>query len=141
MKQQSGCHFRAAAILAALVAMPIGASASGAAPASATAPARPCASATTQGAMSSCWAQQANASAQRVTAAYQTLLAATSGARRALVISAQNAWVTYRETECKATAAAVAGGSAQPMVFSICRNQHNNARVSELNMDLHPMGG
>ncbi|HZX67642.1 MAG TPA: lysozyme inhibitor LprI family protein [Candidatus Elarobacter sp.] len=94
-----------------------------------------CATAQTQLAMNTCWGAAANASDHQVSVAYAHLLAKATGSQRTLVIAAQNAWKTYRDTECKAAGATYAGGSIQPMEISICRDRLNRARVVDLKSD------
>jgi uncharacterized protein YecT (DUF1311 family) len=98
-----------------------------------------CATAQTQLAMNTCWAAAANTSDHQVSVAYAHLLAKTTGSPRTLAIAAQNAWKTYRDTECKSAGATYAGGSIQPMEISICRDRLNRARVADLKAD-EPQG-
>jgi uncharacterized protein YecT (DUF1311 family) len=98
-----------------------------------------CATAQTQLAMNTCWAAAANTSDHQVSVAYAHLLAKSTGSSRTLVIAAQNAWKTYRETECKSAGATYAGGSIQPMEISICRDRLNRSRVADLKAD-EPQG-
>ena len=85
--------------------------------------------------MNTCWGAAANTSDHQVSVAYAYLLARATGERRTLVVAAQNAWKTYRDTECKAAGANFAGGSIQPMEISICRDRLNRARVADLKAD------
>lgn len=51
--------------------------------------------------------------------------------------AAQNAWIKYRDLDCKFQSAGVAGGSMQPMVVSGCLADKTAARTKELNGLLH----
>jgi len=97
-----------------------------------------CATAQTQLAMNTCWAAAANTSDHQVSVAYAHLLAKASGSERTLLTAAQNAWKTYRETECKAAGGVYAGGSMQPMEVSVCRDRLNRARLADLKADAPP---
>lgn len=53
------------------------------------------------------------------------------GAGKAL-LSAQRAWITYRDGQCEAEAAAFAGGSIQPTIRAGCLSRMTQARTVEL---------
>jgi uncharacterized protein YecT (DUF1311 family) len=46
--------------------------------------------------------------------------------------AAQDAWVTYRDLECKAEAGQEAGGSIQPTVLANCMESITRARIQQL---------
>lgn len=47
------------------------------------------------------------------------------------------AWLTYRDEECTARAREVAGGTAEPVVFSQCQLELTRARVEEISETLN----
>jgi uncharacterized protein YecT (DUF1311 family) len=53
------------------------------------------------------------------------------GAEQALR-EAQRAWITFRDTGCRAEGFRVAGGSMQPMVVAACLERVTRARTEEL---------
>lgn len=46
--------------------------------------------------------------------------------------AAQDAWVTYRDLECKAEAGQEAGGSIQPTILANCMETITRARIQQL---------
>ncbi len=48
-----------------------------------------------------------------------------------LLVSAQKAWIAYRDAECVFTSAASAGGSIYPMIVSQCRDGITRKRIKD----------
>ncbi|MGF6173936.1 lysozyme inhibitor LprI family protein [Ensifer sp. 4252] len=48
-----------------------------------------------------------------------------------LLVSAQKAWIAFRDTECDFSAAGVAGGSVYPMIVLQCRDGLTQNRVKD----------
>jgi uncharacterized protein YecT (DUF1311 family) len=65
----------------------------------------------------------------RLTAALWPILDATG---RSEFVSAQRAWLTYRDDECSARARAVLGGTAAGIIFAVCETEMTRTRVKEL---------
>jgi uncharacterized protein YecT (DUF1311 family) len=51
--------------------------------------------------------------------------------------TAQNAWIKFRDTDCKFQSSASEGGSMYSMVFSGCLADKTLSRTKELNSLLH----
>ncbi len=58
------------------------------------------------------------------------------GAKTKLLVTAQKAWLGYRDAECAFASSGVAGGSIQPMVISLCLEQVTKARTKGLGVYL-----
>lgn len=50
---------------------------------------------------------------------------------RKLLVSAQRAWVAFRDAECAFSASGVAGGSAYPMIQTMCLDELTQKRVED----------
>jgi uncharacterized protein YecT (DUF1311 family) len=53
-----------------------------------------------------------------------------------LLVTAQKAWLAYRDAECAFSSSANSGGSIYPMVFSICLEEVTQQRTKELGVFL-----
>lgn len=53
-----------------------------------------------------------------------------------LLVTAQKAWLAYRDAECAFSSSANAEGSIYPMVFSICLEEVTRQRTKELSVFL-----
>ncbi|MDR9752852.1 lysozyme inhibitor LprI family protein [Pseudomonas sp. SZMC_28357] len=90
-----------------------------------------CDNATDQATMNQCAAQQNKAADKELNALYQQItgrLKSNPEAKK-LLVSAQRAWVGFRDSECKFSASGVAGGSAYPLVYSQCTTDLTKQRV------------
>ena len=58
------------------------------------------------------------------------------GAKTKLLVTAQKAWLTFRDAECAFSASGVAGGSIQPMVISLCLEKVTKERTKDLGVYL-----
>ncbi len=48
-----------------------------------------------------------------------------------LLIAAQRAWLTYRDTECKFSTSSVSGGSVYPSIYADCADRLTKERVED----------
>jgi uncharacterized protein YecT (DUF1311 family) len=90
-----------------------------------------CDNATDQATMNQCAAQQNKAADKELNALYQQItgrLKSNPEAKK-LLVSAQRAWIGFRDSECKFSASGVAGGSAYPLVYSQCTTDLTKQRV------------
>lgn len=55
---------------------------------------------------------------------------------RKLLVTAQRAWLDFRDKECRFAASGVEGGSIEPMIVSGCRQALTEARVAALEVYL-----
>jgi len=53
-----------------------------------------------------------------------------------LLVSAQKAWIAFRDAECAFSSSANVGGTIYPMVYSYCLERVTSARVKELGVYL-----
>ncbi|MCO4316826.1 lysozyme inhibitor LprI family protein [Phyllobacterium sp. 21LDTY02-6] len=58
-----------------------------------------------------------------------------------LLVSAQKAWIAFRDAECEFSSSAVAGGSAQPFIRSSCLDGMTQTRIDNLKTYLNCQGG
>ena len=91
-----------------------------------------CASPETQLAMNTCaQAEYAQADVQ-LNNAYQALKAQVSGEKAEQLITAEEAWIAYRDLYCEFVQDQFAGGSMQPMVYHSCMTQLTQNRTALL---------
>ncbi|AZD49704.1 lysozyme inhibitor LprI family protein [Pseudomonas chlororaphis] len=90
-----------------------------------------CANATTQAAMNQCAAEQHQAADKELNTLYQriTQRLKDNPDGKKLLVSAQRAWVAFRDAECGFAASGVAGGSVYPLIYSNCTTDLTKARV------------
>ena len=85
-----------------------------------------------QAAMNQCAAQQNAAADKELNALYQQItsrLKSNPDSKKQLV-SAQRAWVAFRDAECKFSASGVTAGSVYPLIYSNCTTELTKARVA-----------
>lgn len=86
----------------------------------------------TQGDMNACEAQRWQASDRQLNQLYQSLIPQLSNSRRQQLVTAQRAWITFRDSECTFYSSLAEGGSMQPMLQSGCLANLTDIRNSEL---------
>jgi uncharacterized protein YecT (DUF1311 family) len=86
----------------------------------------------TQSEMNACAAQRWQTSDRELNQIYQALIPQLSNNRRQQLITAQQAWVTFRDSECTFSSSLAEGGSMQPMLRSGCLSNLTEIRNSEL---------
>ncbi|MGZ2747761.1 lysozyme inhibitor LprI family protein [Burkholderia stagnalis] len=93
-----------------------------------------CANAPDQAAMSACADRAYKKSDAELNRAYQAVTARVRDNRPLSdkLVSAQRAWVAYREAECGFSSAGAEGGSVYPMVVSMCLDDLTKARLESL---------
>lgn len=77
-------------------------------------------------------AQEARLADQALNAQYTATRNQLSAPTRALLRDAQRSWITFRDQECRLLASGVDGGSAYPMVISVCLTRLTTDRTREL---------
>lgn len=93
-----------------------------------------CDNAKTQTDMNQCAARQNQAADKALNDVYRQIsqrLKASPAAKKQLV-SAQRAWLVFRDAECTFSASGVTGGSAWPLVYADCLKTQNIARTQAL---------
>jgi len=91
-----------------------------------------CENASDQATMNQCAAQQNTAADKELNALYQQItsrLKSNPDSKKQLV-SAQRAWIAFRDAECKFSASGVEGGSVYPLIYSNCVTELTRARVA-----------
>ncbi|RQR58250.1 DUF1311 domain-containing protein [Burkholderia sp. Bp9126] len=93
-----------------------------------------CTNAPDQAAMSACADRAYKKSDAELNRAYQAVTTRVRDNRPLAdkLVSAQRAWVAYRDAECGFSSAGAEGGSAYPMVVSTCLDDLTKARVESL---------
>ena len=86
----------------------------------------------TQAALNANAARDARSADQALNAQYTTTMAGLSTPTRLLLRNAQRSWISFRDQECRLRASGVQGGSAFPMVQSMCVAQLTQERTRQL---------
>jgi uncharacterized protein YecT (DUF1311 family) len=96
-----------------------------------------CSRAMNQNAMNRCAEADYQAADARLNAVYSRLMSALDDRGfRAKLISAQRAWIQFRDAECTSQTADNEGGSIHPLVFAGCRTRLTVARTRDLEAQL-----
>lgn len=88
-----------------------------------------CATPETQTAMNICAQAEYEQADVKLNNAYQAVKAAVSGERVNQLITAEEAWINYRDRYCDFAQAQFTGGSMQPLVYSNCMEQVTQDRT------------
>ncbi len=93
-----------------------------------------CAEASSQQAMSICADQAFKAADKELNTTYRqvTERLKDSPDTAALLVKAQRAWITFRDTQCAFLTSAAAEGSIYPMLVAQCRSEITQARTKDL---------
>jgi uncharacterized protein YecT (DUF1311 family) len=92
-----------------------------------------CANATSQMALNACADQEFKKSDGELNTLYRQIQARlkADAATTKLLVTAQRAWVAYRDAECQFAISGSAQGSIYPMLVSECRNEMTKRRVAD----------
>ncbi|WP_254564690.1 lysozyme inhibitor LprI family protein [Oscillatoria sp. HE19RPO] len=85
-----------------------------------------------QSEMNACAGQRWQATDRELNQIYQGLIPQLSNSRRQKLVTAQRAWITFRDSECAFYSSFAEGGSMQPMLYSGCLANLTEIRNSEL---------
>ena len=93
-----------------------------------------CANASDQATMNQCAGQDFKAADKELNAAYQQITGRLKDNPdgKKLLVSAQRAWLGFRDAECKFSSSGVTGGSIYPWVYSSCLTGVTKVRVEAL---------
>ncbi len=93
-----------------------------------------CANASDQATMNQCAGQDFKAADKELNTVYQQITARLKNNPdgKKLLVSAQRAWIGFRDAECKFSASGVAGGSVYPLIYSNCMTSMTKTRVESL---------
>jgi uncharacterized protein YecT (DUF1311 family) len=78
-----------------------------------------------------------NAVDARLDALYRAMKAKYDAPNRALFEAAQKSWLAWRDAECRYETNGTAGGSINSMMQTKCRIAKTEARIKELDAQLH----
>ena len=99
-----------------------------------------CANATSQAAIDACAARGYRQADSALAQQYQRALSGSTGARRAALQKAQQAWITYRDAHCRYATIGYSGGSAEAMQKSLCLASLTRERTHDLEQALTNTG-
>ncbi|WP_085713125.1 MULTISPECIES: lysozyme inhibitor LprI family protein [unclassified Pseudomonas] len=93
-----------------------------------------CANASDQATMNQCAGQEYKAADKELNAVYQQITARLkdNAEGKKLLVSAQRAWIGFRDAECNFSASGVAGGSVYPLIYSNCLTSVTKVRTEAL---------
>ena len=91
-----------------------------------------CAKAQTQMELNYCADKDFQVQDKKLNALYRTVMSQQDANGQSLLKTAQRNWLAYRDSECGFETAGSAGGSIQPMEYSLCLSEKTKARVKEL---------
>lgn len=63
---------------------------------------------------------------------YGEVMNSMKASQKALLKTAQKAWITYRDADCKCAGNGYEGGSIQPLVINECLTDRTKTRIKEL---------
>lgn len=91
-----------------------------------------CNDAISQTDMNRCAGQRFERADHQLNILYKRLMTQLPARSRALVVKAQRQWLLYRDAHCAYYEKTYEGGSMQPMVVALCKEETTLSRVKEL---------
>ncbi|MFI8648200.1 lysozyme inhibitor LprI family protein [Pseudomonas iridis] len=93
-----------------------------------------CANASDQATMNQCAGQDYKAADKELNAVYQQITGRLKDNPdgKKLLVSAQRAWIGFRDAECKFSSSGVTGASVYPLIYSNCMTAVTKVRVEAL---------
>jgi len=91
-----------------------------------------CGDAMTQSAMNECVLKEYKASDKTLNQTYREVFKHTEGDQRKLLKAAQNAWIGYRDSDCKFQSYRSGEGAVRPMNMALCLKEKTIQRTTEL---------
>lgn len=93
-----------------------------------------CANANDQATMTQCAGQDFKVADKELNTVYQQISSRlkNNADSKKLLVSAQRAWIGFRDAECKFSASGVSGGSVYPLIYSNCLTGVTKVRVEAL---------
>ena len=73
----------------------------------------------------------------KLNALYKVMMSKYDAANGEKLKLAERAWIAWRDAECDYETNGTAGGSINPMMDTMCRTEKTNARIKELNAQVH----
>lgn len=96
-----------------------------------------CKNANTQTDMNICAAQDFKHSDALLNQAYKLKMSQLNADQQKKLKVAQRSWIAFRDSDCDFQSSGVEGGSAQPMVYSMCLKEKTEQRTKEINDIMH----
>ncbi len=93
----------------------------------------PCNNALTQIEMNLCAKQQSEKADKDINRRYRLIMQKLGEKEKALLKTAQRAWIAYRDANCKADFSLYEGGSIAPLIQFSCLEKMTTERIAELN--------
>jgi uncharacterized protein YecT (DUF1311 family) len=84
-----------------------------------------------------CAGQDFTAADAKLNVLYKTMMSKYDTANGAKLKAAERAWIAWRDAECDFETNGTTGGSINAMEDTMCRTGKTNARIKELNTQLH----
>lgn len=78
-----------------------------------------------------------NASDAKLNALYKTMMSKYDAPNQTVLKAAQRDWVKFRDSECIYESNLTAGGTINSMMVTECKTNKTNARIKDLNAQLH----
>ncbi|WP_374831049.1 lysozyme inhibitor LprI family protein [Paenochrobactrum pullorum] len=93
-----------------------------------------CSTVTDQTSMTKCAQDELYQADHKLNQLYQTIEKRLADATesKALLISAQRAWIAFRDSECNFSTSGTQGGSVHPMMLAMCKASLTKARNQQL---------
>jgi uncharacterized protein YecT (DUF1311 family) len=96
-----------------------------------------CKNAETTYELDQCAGKDFQAADGKLNSIYKQLMSKYDNANQSLLKTAQRNWLSFRDSECIYETNDTVGGSMNAMMFTACKTEKTNARVKELNAQLH----
>jgi uncharacterized protein YecT (DUF1311 family) len=84
-----------------------------------------------------CAGQDFTAADAKLNALYKVMISKYDATNGALLKASERAWLAYRDAQCDFATNGTAGGTINSMMDTMCRTTQTNARIKELNAQLH----
>ncbi|WP_066376077.1 MULTISPECIES: lysozyme inhibitor LprI family protein [unclassified Anabaena] len=97
-----------------------------------------CNNARTQAEINRCTQLSYQNADRKLNQVYQQLLPTLSGSRRRKLISAQQAWIKFRDNNCDYERSLYQGGSIAPSIYAGCLTEMTQQRTRQLQSYLQP---
>jgi uncharacterized protein YecT (DUF1311 family) len=84
-----------------------------------------------------CAGRDFQAADAKLNALYRSMMSRYDAANQAVFKTAEKSWIVYRDAECAFETNGTVGGTINSTMFTQCRMAKTNARMQELNAQLH----
>jgi uncharacterized protein YecT (DUF1311 family) len=84
-----------------------------------------------------CAGMDFNKSDAKLNALYKTMMSKYDAANGALLKTSERAWIAYRDASCDFETNGTVGGTINPMMDTMCKTTKTDARIKELDAQLH----